>query len=71
MTTTHVRYPAPIGLKVKCTRPTTQASAWKRFEGRTGQVTHNSRGEIAVELDGAAGYVYWFRANELVKDDTR
>ena len=67
MTTTTVRYPAPIGLHVKCERPATHASAWVRFEGRTGTVTHNSRGEIAVELDGAAGYVYWFRANELVK----
>ena len=69
MTTTAVRYPAPLGLRVKCNRPGRQSPVWARFEGRTGQVVHNRHGEIEVELDGSAGTVFCFLANELVKDD--
>jgi hypothetical protein len=62
-----VRYPAPHGTHVRCNVPTRQSPIWRRFQDREGTVTANSHGEIAVELAGSSGHVYWFAPNELVK----
>jgi hypothetical protein len=65
--THHVHYPAPLGTRVKCCRQARRSPVWSRFDGRTGRVNANSNGEIAVELDGSSGSVFWFRPDELVR----
>ena len=65
----NLRYPVPLGTRVKCDVPTRQSPHWRKFQGREGKVSANSRGEVAVELDGSAGAVYWFTPAELVKPE--
>ena len=60
-----MKYPAVLGTKVKCDRPSRQSHLWKQFQGKTGVVVHNGSGEIAVQLTG--GGTFWFAPAELTR----